>query len=73
MVKTLERHERIKMRLRVAGSSLSSVARELGVAPTTVTAVSQGHRRSRRIELAIASKLNETPARLWPERYTASD
>ena len=35
-----ELHERIKMRLRLAGSSLSCVARELGVKATTVTSVS---------------------------------
>jgi Ner family transcriptional regulator len=67
-----ERHERIKMRLRLAGSSLSQVARELGVQPTTVTSVCQGHRRSRRIEQLIASKLSTTPAELWPDRYGPS-
>ncbi len=61
------------MRLRLAGSSLADVARELGVAPTTVTSVSQGMRRSRRIEAAIAGKLNEAPAQLWPERYSVTD
>ena len=64
-----ERHERIKMRLRLAGSSLSQVARELGVQPTTVTSVCQGHRRSSRIEQLIATKLSTTPAVLWPDRY----
>lgn len=57
------------MRLRLAGSSLSDVARELGVAATTVTSVSQGFRRSRRIEALIAQKLRTTPSRLWPDRY----
>ncbi|TXH04647.1 MAG: hypothetical protein E6R07_07290 [Nevskiaceae bacterium] len=57
------------MRLRLAGSSLADVARELGVAGTTVTSVSQGYRRSRRIESAIATKLGVTPRSLWPERY----
>lgn len=69
MARGLQRHERIKMRLRLAGSSLSGVARELKVAATTVTSVSQGYRRSRRIEQAIADKLGETPECLWPERY----
>ncbi|MBN8736345.1 MAG: helix-turn-helix domain-containing protein [Xanthomonadales bacterium] len=64
-----KRHEQIKMRLRLMGSSLSDVARELGVAATTVTSVSQGARRSRRIEALIAVKLKTTPARLWPDRY----
>lgn len=65
----LEQHEQIKMRLRLAGSSLANVARELGVAGTTVTCVSQGHRRSRRIEAAIAGKLGVQPWELWPDRY----
>jgi Ner family transcriptional regulator len=65
----LELHERIKMRLRLAGSSLADVARGLDVAGTTVTSVSQGYRRSRRIEAAIAAKLGVRPVDLWPERY----
>lgn len=65
----LELHERIKMRLRLAGSSLADVARELSVAGTTVTSVSQGYRRSRRIEAVIATKLGMQPDDLWPDRY----
>lgn len=64
-----ELHERIKMRLRLAGSSLSCVARELGVKATTVTSVSSGQRRSRRIEAKIAEKLSTTADQLWPDRY----
>ena len=55
------------MRLRLVGSSLSQVARDLGVRPTTVTSVSQGLRRSRRIEGRIAEVLTTAPAQLWPE------
>lgn len=65
----LEQHERIKMQLRLAGSSLSRIARDLSVAATTVTSVSQGHRRSRRIEAAIAEKLGIMPQDLWLDRY----
>lgn len=68
MALSLEQHERIKMQLRLVGSSLSAVARELGVRATTVTCVSQGHRRSRRIEAAIAQKLGLLPDRLWQDR-----
>ncbi len=60
-------HEWIKMQLRLSGSSLAEVARELGVAKTTVTAVCQGHRRSRRIKAAIAAKLDLPAEALWPE------
>lgn len=69
MIRGLQRHERIKLRLRRVGSSLAQVARELGVTGSTVTSVSQGYRRSRRIEQAIADKLRDTPERLWPDRY----
>lgn len=68
----LVHHERIKMRLRLAGSSLSEISRELGVRPTTVTSVSQGYRRSRRIELAIASKLGMSAEAVWPDRYSVA-
>lgn len=64
-----KRHERIKMRLRLAGTSLSQIARALDVQPTTVTAVSQGLRRSRRIEEKIAEALATSAAKLWPDRY----
>lgn len=64
-------HERIKMRLHLAGSSLSQVARELGVTATTVSSVSQGLHRSHRIEALIAATLKTTPERLWPDRYPA--
>lgn len=64
-----ERHERIKMRLRLANSSLARVSRELGVKATTVTSVSLGQRRSRRIEAKIAEKLSTSAAKLWPDRY----
>lgn len=72
MIRGLQRHERIKTRLKLAGSSLAEVARELGVTGSTVTSVSQGYRRSRRIERAIAEKLRDTPERLWPDRYRDS-
>ncbi|MBS0290882.1 MAG: helix-turn-helix domain-containing protein [Proteobacteria bacterium] len=61
------------MRLRLAGSSLAQVARELGVQPTTVTSVCLGQRRSRRIDDRIAEILRTTPAKLWPDRYPDRD
>ncbi|MBS0200416.1 MAG: helix-turn-helix domain-containing protein [Proteobacteria bacterium] len=59
----------MKARLRLAGTSLAQVARDLNVQPTTVTAVSLGVSRSRRIEKHIATVLATTPDKLWPERY----
>ena len=72
MMATLEQHERVKMQLRLAGSSLAQVARELGVTRTTVTIVCKGMRRSYRIEQAISTKLGVTAAYLWPDRYPDS-
>lgn len=63
-------HARIKSALFLRGESLSSIARQLDVAPTTVSIVSRGFRRSRRIEQAIATALGCSPAQLWPERYS---
>lgn len=68
----IQRHERIKMKLRLAGSSLAQVARELQVQPTTVTSVSRGLSRSKRIESRIAEVLKTTPDKLWPDRYEAT-
>ncbi|WP_205750758.1 helix-turn-helix domain-containing protein [Brevundimonas sp. M20] len=49
--------------------TLSDIARQLQVAPSSVTIVSQGLRRSRRIELALATAVGSTPEKLWPRRY----
>ena len=65
----LIRHREIRKRLREAGSSISALARELSVAPETVTIVSQGYRKSHRVQTAIAETLGVTPAELFPERY----
>lgn len=69
----IKRHERIKMRLRVAGTSLAAIGRELGIQPTTVASVCRGTSRSRRVELRIAQVLGTQPQKLWPERYDAPD
>lgn len=65
-----KRHARIKAALQLRGRSLSSVARDLSVTPTTVSIVSRGFRKSRRIESKIASELGCKAEELWPERYT---
>jgi Ner family transcriptional regulator len=64
-----KRHARIKAALELHGSSLSDIARRLEVAPTTISIVSRGFRRSRRIEAAIADRLGVSAAQLWPDRY----
>ncbi len=62
-------HARIKGALVLKGLNLSSIARDLGVTPSSVSIVSRGFRRSRRIEQAIADALGCNPADLWPLRY----
>jgi lambda repressor-like predicted transcriptional regulator len=62
-------HERVKIALALHKSSFSEIARELDVAPATVAMVSQGYRRSRRIENAIADAIGTSPEMIWPTRY----
>ncbi len=63
------RHERLKFELRLRGQSLASVARQLDVTQSTVSMVSKGKNRSRRIERALANALETTPEQLFPDRY----
>lgn len=60
------------MELRLRGKSIASLARELQVLRSTVTLVSQGNRRSLRIEAAIAEALETTPQALFPDRYPST-
>jgi len=64
-----KQHQRIRAALALKGITLSAIARELDVKPTTITIVSKGYRRSRRIEQAIADALGCTPSQIWPNRY----
>ncbi|UWR60197.1 helix-turn-helix domain-containing protein [Phaeobacter inhibens] len=65
----LRKHERIKFELRLAGSSLADISRELGISQAAVSTVSMGWRRSRKIQSAIAVRLGQEPEQLWPKRY----
>lgn len=69
----LQRHEFLKLQLRLKGSSLAQVAKSLGVLQSSVTVVSQGYRRSQRIEAAIANQLGTSPQALFPERYDTKE
>ena len=64
-----KQHDHVKWLLSVHGRSLSDVAHALGVRPTSVTMVSKGRGRSRRIEAAIAEAAGLTTAQLWPSYY----
>lgn len=65
----VSQHEHIKWALGVRGSSISDVARSLDVSPTSVSLVSKGRSRSKRIEEALAKEAGFTPAQLWPSHY----
>jgi len=65
----IRKHERIKFELRRAGTSLADVSRELCLSQASVSNVSMGHRRSERIQAAIASHLGKSPQQVWPRRY----
>ncbi|MER5173716.1 helix-turn-helix domain-containing protein [Thioclava kandeliae] len=66
-------HERLKMELRLRGKSIASIARELDVFRSSVTLVSQGLRRSEKIERALAEAIGMTPQELFPDRYPAEE
>ena len=61
------RQEWIKYRLRLAGYSLASLGREVGVVRTAPALVF--YRPYPRMEKFIAEKLGFNPADIWPERY----
>lgn len=64
-----DRHERLKAELRIRGTSLAQIGRDLGVSGTSISLVGLGKHRSKRIERAIADALGTTPEKLYPERY----
>jgi transcriptional regulator with XRE-family HTH domain len=53
----LKRREFIKYQLRLKGSSLAEISRELGITSATVSQVCSGERTSKRVLQAIADKL----------------
>ncbi len=63
----VQRNEWIKFQLRIRGSSLSQLARELGVTRQAVrNALSS---RYPRMERVIAAEIGLSPETIWPERY----
>ncbi|WP_090525220.1 helix-turn-helix domain-containing protein [Paracoccus isoporae] len=66
-------HERLKTDLRLRGTNMTELARDLGVTPASVTTVSQGVRRSARIEAALAAAVGRTVAEVFPDRYPPDD
>lgn len=73
MIVDLQHHEFLKFRLRSAGSSMAQISKTLGISQSSVTVVSQGYRRSHRIQTEIARQLNTTPEALFPDRYPGKE
>jgi lambda repressor-like predicted transcriptional regulator len=69
----LERHEYVKSGLRLAGTSLAALGRELGVKNSTMSSVSMGAAKSKRIQQAIAAALSVSVVELWPEFFSEPD
>lgn len=66
---SLVRHKEIRDALKARGLTISDVARQLGLSQATITTVSQGYRRSTRVERHLADLLGTSCATLFPERY----
>jgi len=59
----------IKAALTIAGYKQTDVARECGVAPTTIGAVINGRSRSEKVENWIAEKIRRPVVAIWPQWY----
>lgn len=62
-------HELIKARLRILGSSLSCIAKELGVSRSSVVPAVKGRSTSLRVDEAVAEKLGVSVDDLFPGRH----
>ncbi len=65
--KELHFHERLKAELRINGTSLAQIARDLGVNDSALTLVGKRICRSKRIEKALAEAIGTTPEALFPD------
>ena len=63
------RREWIKFQLRIRGTTLAGVGRDLGINRAAVGKAMNTH--YARVEQAIAERLGLRPEQLWPERYEA--
>jgi len=63
----LQRNEWIKYQLRIRGSSMSELARRLGVTRQAVRNALSGS--YPKMERAIANEIGRSPEHIWPERY----
>lgn len=65
----LECHEFIKAQLRIRQTSLAETGRLLGIKTGTMSAISQGIGKSKRVQRKLAEILDIPPSTLWPERF----
>ncbi|WP_299289056.1 helix-turn-helix domain-containing protein [uncultured Tateyamaria sp.] len=65
-----QKHAKVKYLLDLAGSSFSDIAASLSLSPSTISSVSLGRSRSRRVEKAISERIGVPESELWPERIT---
>jgi hypothetical protein len=61
------RHQLILLSVRGQGKTFAQVARRLGCTPAMVTMVSQGRRKSRRVQRALARLCARPVSDLFPE------
>jgi lambda repressor-like predicted transcriptional regulator len=73
MQKEVALRENLKYRLRLLGHSFSSIAEELEINTGAISNCCSGVIKSKRIQSAIAAKLGEDPASIWPSRYADPD
>ena len=66
-----QRNEWIKFQLRIRGSSLSQLARDLGVTRQAVRNALPS--RYPRMERVLAAEIGLDPQTIWPERYRKGD
>lgn len=64
----IARREYIKYALRLRGTSLTELSRELRVSISTLSQVCRGDRSSARLRIAVARKLSCKPKEIWEER-----
>ena len=62
----LDAHERLKAELRIRGTSLAQISRELGFSDSALTLVGKRMCRSQRIEEALAHAVGRSPEELFP-------
>jgi len=65
-------HIWIKAELRRRGTNMAELSRSIGVTQGSVSLVSQGLHRSKRIELELAKAVDMTPQVLFPDRYSVN-